>query len=91
MTYWNGFVGGIIAGFFMTLIATGHIIIVEYTENFRVIAFLAVFIFFLFGLFVTAYQAKNRCSFFSPSWDGFITGIGFVEALLVFLLYGFRL
>jgi len=91
MTYWNGFVGGIAVGFFMIFIATGHIEIVEYTEGFRGIAIFTLFLVFLISLLITAYQAKNRCSFFNPSADGFIAGICYVEAILIFALYGFRL
>jgi hypothetical protein len=91
MTYWNGFIAGIFVGFFTTLIATGHIIIVEYTESFRIVAFLALFIVFLFGLGITFYHAKERKSLFDPTTDGFITGIGFIETVIIFLLYGYRL
>jgi hypothetical protein len=91
MTYWDGFVSGVIVGFFTTLIATGRIIIGEYPENLRSSALLVLLIVFIFGLFITFYQANQRKSLISPSWDGFITGMGFIEAVIIFAFYGFKL
>lgn len=91
MTYWNGFIIGIAVGTLLVFVATGHIITLEYTELFRGISFLILFIIFVLGLLVTFYRASHRSSCFTPSWDGFITGIGFIEAILIFLMYGFRI
>ncbi|MCJ7635092.1 hypothetical protein MUP77_22215 [Candidatus Bathyarchaeota archaeon] len=88
MTFKNGFLGGVAVGFLLTLIATGHIIIVEYTDNFRTIAYLVLFLIFLFGLAVTAYQAMKRQALFTPTWDGFITGFAFIETIIIFLISG---
>lgn len=91
MTYWNGFVIGIAVGTLLVFVATGHIVTVEYTELFRSLSFLILFIIFVLGLWVAIYRARNRGSCLTPSWDGVISGIGFIEATLVFLMYGFRI
>ena len=91
MTYWNGFITGVIVGFFATLVATGHISILELGDVLRSICILVLFIIFVFGLALTIYQAKYRKSFFNPTVDGFITGMGWIEAIIIFLLYGFKI
>ena len=90
MTYWNGFATGVIAGLFATLIATGHIAILELEEVARSICIFGLFLIFVLGLVLTIYHAKYRRSFFNPTVDGFITGMGWMEAIIIFLLYGFR-
>jgi len=91
MTYWNGFASGIIVGFLATLIATGTMIIGEHPESVRGQAVFALFLVFLFSSVITFYQANQRKSLFSPSWDGFFGGFSFIEAIVIFALYGFRL
>ena len=91
MTYWNGFAIGIAVGTLLVFVATGHIVTVEYTELFRSACFLMLFIIFVLGLWVTLYRASHRDSCFTPTRDGFIAGIGFIEAILLFLMYGFRI
>lgn len=88
MTTKNGFLGGIIAGLIVTLVATGQIIFIPFTEGIRVFAFLVLFFIFLFGLAVTAYQSIKKESLFGTTADGAITGFIFVESIIVFLLYG---
>jgi hypothetical protein len=91
MTYKNGFLTGNAAGVFITLTALGKIIVVDYTESFRAVAFFVLFCVFVFGSFISAYSAvKGHCCF-STSRDGFISGIAFIEGIIVFLLYGFKL
>lgn len=91
MTYWNGFIGGVVAGILVTLTATGHIIIVTMPESARNICIFILFMIFLFGQMITLYRAKERASFSNPTVDGFIIGMGWANALIVFLLYGFRI
>ena len=91
MTYKDGFIGGVIAGILLTLIATGHIIIVEFTETIRNLAFLILFIIFGSGQYVTLYRAWHGKSCLGTTEDGVIVGVGFMEAMIIFLLYGFRL
>jgi len=91
MTYKNGFVGGVTAGLIITLIATGHIVVVEYTELFRNLSFLALFSVFVAGQYVTLYRAWYGKSCLGTTEDGLIVGVGFMEAIIIFLLYGFRM
>lgn len=91
MTYWHGFEGGVIIGAIATLFATGHIYMVEYTELVRAITIISLFFVFLAGSMITVYSAKEHCSLFNPTADGVIAGIAFIEGIIIFLLYGFRL
>ncbi len=91
MTYWNGFIGGIFAGVFVTLMATGYIAVVAITDFARSICVFVLFIIFIVGLLITVYRARQRRSFFNPTVDGFIVGMGWANAVIVFLLYGFRI
>jgi hypothetical protein len=78
-------------GVFVTLIATGHIEIAEYTTTFHVFAYSILGFVFVLGLGINFYSAMKRKALFSPTLDGFLGGIAFMEALIVFLLYGFKL
>lgn len=90
MTYWHGFVGGVVGGALITFFATGHIYAVGFTEYVRVIAILALLVVFVASSMVSAYSAKRRCSLFNPTADGVIAGIAFIEGIIIFLLYGLR-
>jgi hypothetical protein len=91
MTAWNGFTAGIIVGAIITLVATDKIAIFVYTQTVQNYAYTALFVVFVSTQAITAYQMKKHCSLLSPTLDGFIVGIGFIEAVVVFLLYGFKL
>jgi energy-coupling factor transporter transmembrane protein EcfT len=88
MTFRQGFSVGIVIGAIVTLFATGQIYTLSYSESVRSFALIILFLIFIFGLAVTAYNAMYRRSLVNPSGDGFIIGFGFVEATIVFLLYG---
>ncbi len=89
MTYKNGFTAGLFAGAVITLIAFGRIV-VTYAESFRGWAISTLFFIFVFGSFITAYRAARGRSCLGTNADGFVAGIAFVEGIIVFLLYGFR-
>ena len=91
MTYWKGFAAGVITGIFVTLFATGHIIAVTMTEFVRSICIFILFMVFMIGLIITFLSAKWGHSVFDPTTDGFIVGMGWANALIIFLLYGFRI
>lgn len=78
-------------GIFATLIATGHVAIITITELARSISVIILFFIFAMGLVITAYRAKYRRSYFNSTTDGFIVGMGWANAIIVFLLYGFRI
>lgn len=88
MTAKLGFGLGIVVGLIVTLIATGQVVVVTFTDTFRNVAYLVLFIIFLSGLAVTANKILSRSSLINPTADGFIAGFAFVEAIIVFLLYG---
>jgi hypothetical protein len=89
----RGFVIGLIIGSILTLIATGHLIMMVYTSEARAISIVILFFLFSFTqmstliLAVTAEKNKLVNSF--PR--GCFAGIGFIEAMIIFGLYGFRL
>jgi len=91
MTFWNGFTGGAVVGALVTLTATGQIVVVTMLESARSISILILFVIFLIGQALTLYRAKERGSFINPTADGFIVGMGWANAVIVFLLYGFRI
>lgn len=88
MTAKQGFGVGIVIGFIFTLIATGQLVVVTYTDTFRNVGNLILFVVFIFGLAVTANKVLSRSSLTSPTGDGFIAGFAFIEAIIIFLLYG---
>ena len=89
MTYRDGFVSGSIAGLAYTLMATGYIIV--FTPQVQRIAWVFLFLVFILTQFLTIYHVARRKSLFGTTGDGFIAGISFMEALIIFVLYGFRL
>jgi len=88
MTAKQGFGLGAVIGFIFTLIATGQLVVVTFTDTFRSIAYLILFVVFIFGLAVTANKVLSRSAFTTPTGDGFIAGFAFVEAIVIFLLQG---
>ena len=89
MTYRDGFVGGVVAGAVYTLMATGQIIV--FTTEIQRIAWFLLFSVFVLTQFLTLHHVARRKSFFGTTGDGFIAGISFMEAVIIFALYGFRL
>jgi uncharacterized protein YacL len=91
MTYKNGFGWGIVVGLVVTLFATGKVIVHQFSYESQSVSVFVLLLVFLFGNAITFYNARQRHCLFSPSVDGFITGVGFMEAIAMFILYGFRL
>ena len=91
MKGWYGFVIGVAAGFILTVIAVGKVIVVDYTSEFKLLGYAALFAFFIIGQAITVISAKNNKSTISPAFDGFLSGVSFIEAITIFVLYGFRL
>jgi Ni,Fe-hydrogenase I cytochrome b subunit len=71
-------------------LATGNIVFIEFTEQAKGIMFVVLLVVFVLTQGITLYSAHERASLFNPTADGFIVGVGFMEAIVVFLLYGFR-
>jgi hypothetical protein len=71
--------------------ATGRIILTQYTEEARTIAFMFLFIIFILVQTVAIYSAYKGKSLYGSTKDGFVNGASFMQAVIIFLLYGFRL
>jgi len=85
MTYKDGFIMGIIFGFFATFISLGCTTLSVEWQHFIKSLIQSMFI---LSVIITANQAFRRKSFFSPKWDGFITGVCFSTQMVVWWLYG---
>jgi uncharacterized membrane protein len=89
----KGFLLGSIIGSIITLLATGHLIMTMYTSDAQAVSVIILLGLFSFTQVSTLYSAmtseKNKLT--NSFNSGVIAGIGFAEAIITFVLYGFRL
>ena len=87
----DGFVLGTIIGLLLTFFAKGYIIVIQFTEEIRVASWFFLFLVFLITQLITVYTIWKGKSYFNPTTDGIISGIAFIQGVLVFIFYGFQL
>ncbi len=91
MTKKDGFAIGILIGLLLTFFAKGYIIVIQFTEEIRIASWFFLFLVFLITQAITVYNNWREKSYLNPTADGAISGIAFIQGVLVFILYGFQL